>query len=59
MKQFKVISFGAIVYREPDLNSDQVDSLPVGLFVEGMVQGRWVALATGGYVLTKYLQVIG
>lgn len=58
MKQFKVITAPTIVYREPSLDSEQVDSLPVGLFVNGTVQGRWVSIPLVGYVLTSHLEVI-
>ena len=58
MKQFKVIAAPTIVYREPSLDSDQVDSLPVGLFVNGTAQGRWVSIPMVGYVLAKHLEVL-
>ena len=56
MKQWKVIVPNAIVYASPSLAAQQLETIPQGLFVDGVREGSWVRIETVGYVLVRCLE---
>lgn len=56
MKQWKVKTPVAIVYASPSLAAQQLETIPQGLFVDGIREGQWVKIATVGYVLVRCLE---
>ncbi len=56
MKQWKVKTPVAIVYASASLAAAQLETLPQGLFVDGVREGSWVKIETVGYVLVRCLE---